>query len=80
MLLSCLFAIPYLFVQQVFFAIVVGSSSLGSALPELQTFSVALGSATTVFAVLKRVRYCMRNSGPYCYNFKLLGTRNQCHI
>ena len=45
----------YLFVKQVFFGVVIGSFSLGNALPELQAFAVALGSATTVFAVLDRV-------------------------
>ncbi len=34
---------------------VIGSFSLGNALPEIQTFATALGSATAVFAVIDRV-------------------------
>ena len=43
------------FNQQVFFGVVIGSFSLGNALPEIQTFATALGSATAVFAVIDRV-------------------------
>ena len=42
--------------KQVFFGVVIGSFSLGNALPEIQTFATALGSATAVFAVIDRVR------------------------
>ena len=43
------------FFHKVLFIIIAGSLSLGKALPELQTFAVALGSATAVFAVIDRV-------------------------
>ena len=34
---------------------IIGSFSLGNALPELETFATALGSATVVFEVIDRV-------------------------
>ena len=40
-----------------FFAIIIGSFSLGNALPELETFATALGSATVVFEVIDRVMH-----------------------
>lgn len=40
---------------QVFFGVVIGSFSLGNALPELQTFATAMGSATGVFSVIDHV-------------------------
>ena len=43
-------------VVTVFFAVIIGSFSLGNALPELETFATALGSATVVFEVIDRVR------------------------
>ena len=42
-------------VVTVFFAVIIGSFSLGNALPELETFATALGSATVVFEVIDRV-------------------------
>lgn len=39
----------------VFFAVIIGSFSLGNALPELETFATALGAATVVFEVIDRV-------------------------
>ena len=36
-------------------AVVTGAVALGNALPELQTFALALGSATTVFTVIDKV-------------------------
>ena len=42
---------------QVFFAVIIGSFSLGNALPEIQTFATALGSATAVFKVIDRVSH-----------------------
>lgn len=40
---------------QVFFAVIIGSFSLGNALPELETFGTALGAAAFVFKVIDRV-------------------------
>lgn len=40
---------------QVFFAVILGSFSLGNAVPELETFGTALGSASVVFQVIDRV-------------------------
>ena len=37
------------------FAVVTGGVALGNALPELETFALALGSATAVFAVIDKV-------------------------
>ena len=42
---------------QVFFSVIIGSFSLGNALPEIQTFATALGSATIVFKVIDRVSH-----------------------
>ena len=42
-------------VVTVFFSVIIGSFSLGNALPELETFATALGSATVVFEVIDRV-------------------------
>ena len=39
----------------VLLSILAGSFSLGDALPELETFATALGSATVVFEVIDRV-------------------------
>lgn len=44
-------------VVTVFFAVIIGSFSLGNALPEIQTFATALGSATAVFKVIDRVSH-----------------------
>ena len=41
---------------QVFFAVILGSFSLGNALPELVTFGTALGAASVVYDVIDRVR------------------------
>ena len=38
-----------------FFSVILGSFSLGNALPELEAFASAIGSATGVFAVIDRV-------------------------
>ena len=38
-----------------FFSVVLGSLSLGTALPELETFAVAVGSATGVYEIIDRV-------------------------
>ena len=40
----------------VLFAVIIGSFSLGNALPELETFATALGAATVVFEVIDRVK------------------------
>jgi hypothetical protein len=41
----------------------MGSFALGNALPEIETFATALGSATAVFKVIDRVSYMtMRKS------------------
>ena len=37
------------------FTVVTGGVALGNALPELETFALALGSATTVFAIIDKV-------------------------
>ena len=42
-------------VVTVFFAVIIGSFSLGNALPEIETFATALGSATVVFEIIDRV-------------------------
>lgn len=42
-------------VVTVFFAVIVGSFSLGNALPEIETFATALGSASVLFAIIDRV-------------------------
>ena len=47
--------LPPLF--QVLFSIVIGSLSLGNALPELETFSTALVAATAIFKVIDGVSY-----------------------
>lgn len=39
----------------VLLSILTGSFSLGTALPELETFAAALGSATVVFEIIDRV-------------------------
>ena len=39
----------------VLFSVVLGSFSLGTVLPELETFATALGSATVVFELIDRV-------------------------
>ena len=39
----------------VLLSIVIGSFSLGIALPELETFAAALGAATVVFQLIDRV-------------------------
>lgn len=39
----------------VLLSIVIGSFSLGTALPELETFAAALGSAAVVFELIDRV-------------------------
>ena len=41
----------------VLFSVIIGSFSLGNALPELETFATALGSATVVFEVIDRVMF-----------------------
>ena len=45
--------------NQVFFAVIIGSTALGNSLPEFQTFAAALGSATSIYAVLDRVSVIM---------------------
>ena len=42
---------------QVFFAVILGSFSLGNALPELVTFGTALGAASVVYDIIDRVRF-----------------------
>ena len=49
----------YLVPMQVFFSVVLGSFSLGNALPELETFATAFGSAAVVFDVINKVRHCV---------------------
>ena len=39
----------------VLLSILIGSFSLGTALPELETFAAALGSATVIFEIIDRV-------------------------
>ena len=39
----------------VFLSVINGSFALGSALPNLQAFATALGSATVVFEIIDRV-------------------------
>ncbi|CAI8057874.1 ATP-dependent translocase ABCB1 [Geodia barretti] len=41
-------------VVTVFFSVVLGSFSLGNALPEIQTFAVAFGAASAVFEVIDK--------------------------
>lgn len=50
--IACVMAISHV---QVFFAVILGSFSLGNAVPELETFGTALGSASVVFQVIDRV-------------------------
>ena len=42
-------------VVTVLLSILLGSYSLGTVLPELETFATALGSATVVFELIERV-------------------------
>ena len=60
-LLHCYLSNEYLKFNKVFFAIINGSLSLGYALPELQTFATALGSATAIYAILDRVSFSVFN-------------------
>lgn len=39
----------------VLLSVLLGSFSLGTALPELETFAAALGSATVIFELIDRV-------------------------
>ena len=39
-----------------FFSVILGSFSLGNALPEIETIATALGAATVVFEIIDRVR------------------------
>ena len=41
----------------VFLSVINGSFTLGNALPKLQAFAAALGSATVVFEIIDRVPY-----------------------
>ena len=38
-----------------FFALVIGSLSLGNALPEIETFATALGAASAVYDIIDKV-------------------------
>ena len=38
-----------------FFAVVIGSFSLGNALPEIETFATALGAASAVYDIIDKV-------------------------
>ena len=38
-----------------FFAVIIGSFSLGNSLPELETFATALGSASAVYDIIDKV-------------------------
>jgi len=44
---------------------VIGSYSLGNALPELETFATALGSASAVYEIIDKVGVA---GGKYMYN------------
>ena len=60
----------------VFLSVINGSFALGNALPKLQAFATALGSATVVFEIIDRVHYTLQ----YYHNNYYLGTllyRNQ---
>ena len=50
-------------VVTVLLSILLGSFSLGTALPELETFATALGSASVVFELIDRV---CRSRGLVC--------------
>ena len=52
---------------QVFFSVIMGSFALGNALPEIETFATALGSATAVFKVIDRVSYMTMHKSWYGY-------------
>lgn len=41
--------------MQVFFSVILGSFSLGNALPELETFGTAMGAASFIFKTIDRV-------------------------
>ena len=41
----------------VFLSVIKGSFALGNALPKLQAFATALGSAAVVFDIIDRVQY-----------------------
>jgi len=45
----------------VFIGILLGSFSLGTALPELETFGSAMGAATVIFEIIDRVRAMRRH-------------------
>ena len=57
-----------LFACQVFFSVIIGSFSLGNALPEIETFATALGSATVVFKVIDRVSPLIRTMKAVLYS------------
>ena len=57
--------------SQVFFAVAIGSFSLGNALPELETFATALGSASAVYEIIDKVGVAR---GKYMYNDTRINT------
>ena len=52
----------------VFLSVLVGTFSLGQALPEIETFAGALGSAAYVFRIIDRVGCNVKIIGRVCYN------------
>ena len=53
----------------VFLSVINGSFAVGNALPKLQAFAAALGSAMVIFEIINRVQKLHNSKLNVCYNF-----------